>query len=248
MSGPASRTKVLLLAAGLGTRLRPLTHKLPKCLIPIAGRPLLDYWFDRLADAGLHDVLVNNHHLPDLVRRYIAEKNAGGTFRVTEAYEPELLGSAGTVHANRAYADDADCLVIVYADNLSTLDLAAVLGFHADHGDPFTMVLFHTPYPTKCGIAQLDAAGRVVEFVEKPEFPKSDLANAGVYVVSADAFREIADMDAFDVGFDVLPAFVGRMRGWVWNGYHRDIGTIESLEQAQRDAPREFHANQQEQQ
>jgi mannose-1-phosphate guanylyltransferase len=103
-----------------------------------------------------------------------------------------------------------------------------------------TMALFHTPYPSQCGIAELDGAGRVVEFVEKPKEPKSDLANAGLYVVTAEAYREIADRDAFDLGFDVLPEFVGRMRGWVFDGYHRDIGTLQALEQARSDVPKVF--------
>ena len=79
--------------------------------------------------------------------------------------------------------------------------------------------------------------GRVVSFVEKPKEPRSDLANGGVYVVDADAYREIAAMRAFDLGFEVLPRFVGRMRGWAWEGYHLDVGTLEALEKARRDAP-----------
>ena len=105
-----------------------------------------------------------------------------------------------------------------------------MLAFHRAHDDPFTMLLFRAPNPRACGIAELDDDGRVVSFVEKPEQPKSDLANAGVYVVDADAYREIAAMRAFDLGFEVLPRFVGRMRGWVWEGYHLDIGTHEALE------------------
>lgn len=236
----APRDKVVLLAGGLGTRLRPITDRVPKCLVPVAGRPLLDYWFDSFRAAGLRDVLINNHHLPKQLRAYIAEKNATAMFRVTEFFEPELLGSAGTIHANRAFADDADNVLIVYADNLSSVDLAAMLQFHRAHGGPMTMLLFRTEYPEKCGIAQLDADGVVTEFVEKPKQPKGNLANAGVYAVTAGAYREMADMNAFDLGFDVLPKFVGRMRGFAFDGYHRDIGTIESLRQAEIDAPRIF--------
>src|SRR5258708_12597294 len=112
-----------------------------------------------------------------------------------------------------------------------------MLAFHRSHGDPFTMLLFRAPDPRACGIAELDDAGRVVSFVEKPREPRSNLANAGVYVVSADAYREIAALKAFDLGFEVLPRFVGRMRGWAWEGYHLDIGTPEALEKARRDAP-----------
>ena len=89
-----------------------------------------------------------------------------------------------------------------------------------------------------CGIVELDEAGRVLGFEEKPRSPKRDLAKAGLYVVTADACREIADMAATNLGFDVLPRFLGRTRGWVWNGYHRDIGSVEALQRARDGAAR----------
>ncbi len=227
------------MAAGLGTRLRPITDRTTKCLVQIDGRPLLDFWFDRLAPAGLHDVLINTHHLPGQVREYINSVNfrgrTGARFRMHEAYESTLLGSAGTVHANRGWADDADRVIIIYSDNLSGVDLGAMLKFHESHPDPVTMMLFRTENPQRCGIAEVDSEGRIVAFVEKPERPRSNLANGGLYIVDADAFREMADMAAFDLAFEVLPKFVGRMRGWVWDGYHLDIGTHESLARAEED-------------
>lgn len=232
--------KALLLAGGLGTRLRPLTDTVPKCLIEIGGRPLLDYWVAALKAAGIREALINTHHLPEPVRAYIAQCNAAGDMALTEAFEPALLGSAGTVHANRGWAEGAEEIVVIYADNLSDVDLAALLEFHHSHTDPMTMALFHTPYPEKCGIAALDDAYRVTEFVEKPKEPRSDLANAGLYVLDAAAWREIADMNVFDFGFDVIPAFVGRMRGFAHTGYHRDIGTPDSLAQARADVGEVF--------
>jgi D,D-heptose 1,7-bisphosphate phosphatase len=227
----------MILAAGLGTRLRPLTDSIPKCLVPIAGRPLLDYWIESLGDAGVAEARVNTHAHADQVRSYIERVNATGRLHLAESFEPELLGSAGTITANGDLADGVDEIIIVYADNFSDVDLGRLLAFHCTHGDPLTMLLFHTPYPRACGIAELDDVGRVVSFVEKPHTPRSDLANAGVYVVSAGAYREIAALGAFDLGFEVLPRFVGRMRGWPWEGYHLDIGNPEALARARRDAP-----------
>ncbi|MFO0954454.1 MAG: HAD-IIIA family hydrolase [Isosphaeraceae bacterium] len=225
------------MAGGLGTRLKPLTDTLPKCLVPIGGRPLLDYWVDALAAAGVREARVNTHAHAPLVRDYVARVNGSKRLRLAESYEPTLLGSAGTVAANADLADGADDVILVYADNFSDVDLAAMLEFHRGHGDPFTMLLFRAPNPKACGIAELDENGRVVSFVEKPAEPKSDLANAGVYVLSADAYREIAGMKAFDLGFEVLPRFVGRMRGWRWDGYHLDVGTLAALDRARADAP-----------
>ena len=224
--------KALLLAGGLGTRLRPLTDTVPKCLVPIGGRLLLDYWVENLARAGIREARINTHSLAGAVRAHIEKINTGGLLHVVEVHEPTLLGSAGTVAANADLADGADDVVIIYADNFSDLDLRPLLAFHRGHGDPLTMVLFRTPNPRACGIAGLDADARITSFVEKPEHPASDLANAGLYVATAAAFRSIAAMNVFDLGFDVLPQYVGRMRGWLWGGYYRDIGTLEALELA----------------
>ncbi|MFO0831064.1 MAG: nucleotidyltransferase family protein [Phycisphaerales bacterium] len=241
-----SRVHVLLTAAGVGSRLRPLTDTLPKCLIPIAGRPLLDYWFDAFRRAGIREVLINTHHLPEQVGAYIAAKNATGHFHVRETYEPTLLGSAGTITANRAFVpEDAEAL-IVYSDNLSDIDLAKFLGYHRSHDDPFTMLLFRAQFPEKSGIAEVagGSSGKVLTFVEKPRQPRSNLANAGVYAMSGACWHEIASWNAFDIGFDVLPRLVGRMHATEITGdigsYHRDIGTHESLAIANADAPRIF--------
>jgi histidinol-phosphate phosphatase family protein len=242
MTDHAGRTKSLLLAAGLGTRLRPLTDSIPKCLIPIAGRPLLDIWIQRLIECGIREARINTHALAKVVRTHIAQINSENELLLVEAHEPALLGSAGTVTANADLANDVDQVVIIYADNLSDIDLRPLIAFHRQHDDPMTMLLFRAPNPSACGIAELDNEGRIISFIEKPKAPASNLANAGLYIIDAAAYREIAEMKAFDLGFEVLPRFVGRMRGWTWGGYHLDIGTHESLQRAERDA-REFFPN-----
>lgn len=227
--------KAVLMAAGLGTRLRPLTDRVPKCLVPVAGRPLLDHWFGLFEEAEVRDVLINTHPFPEQVREYIGARNASGQWRVVEAFEPVLLGSAGTVHSNRGWADGAGTVLVAYADNLSDVDLRALLAFHESHDDPLTMMLFRAERPERCGIAQVADDGRITSFVEKPKAPVGNLANAGVYAVTPEAWREMADVKGFDLGFDVLPRFAGRMRGFVWNGSHRDIGDAASLELAESD-------------
>ena len=128
---PRGRTKALILAAGAGTRLKPLTDRLPKCLVPVAGRPLLEYWIEALGRIGIRDILVNTHSHAEQVHEFLRRLGAhGGGMRLGTCYEPELLGSAGTISANRAFADDADDLFIVYADNFSLLDLRVMLTGH----------------------------------------------------------------------------------------------------------------------
>ena len=227
----------VILAAGFGTRLRPLTDTTPKCLIPVAGRPIIDYWVRALADAGVRHVLINTHYLPEPVREYIGGINERQGQLITEAYEPELLGSAGTLCANDAFASDADEMIIIYADNFSDADLSDMLAFHRSHDDPFTMLLFRAPNPKACGIAELDDEGRIIDFVEKPEEPKSDLANAGVYILDRSAWDEMTKSGAFDLGHDVLPTFIGRMRGYAKVDYHLDVGTHEAYDRVKADAP-----------
>lgn len=231
-----SHAKAVLLGAGLGTRLRPLTNRVTKCLVPIAGRPLLDYWVEALVKAGVGEALLNTHHLVEQVREYLEQINACGQLQLLESYEPELLGSAGTIAANPNFADGADEVVIIYADNFSNVNLQELLAFHRQHDDPVTMLLFHAPNPQACGIAELDAQNRIIRFEEKPQQPVTDLANAGVYVFDAQIYQQVVAMKAFDLGFEVLPKLVGKMRGWIWEGYHRDMGTYQTYLQAQRDA------------
>jgi len=235
-----SGVKALILAAGLGTRLRPLTDTTPKCLVPIGDRPLLGYWVEALARCGVTDAVLNTHHLREKVDDYIAEVSAAGRVHLSAFHEPKLLGSAGTVAHNPNLVGPGERCLVIYADNLSDLDLPKLLAFDETHDDPVTIMLFHTTRPKECGIAELDADGRIVRFEEKPQNPRGDLANGGVYVLSADAYREIVEMNAFDIGFDVLPKFAGRMRAYIHDGYHRDIGNLDALEQARADVGRVF--------
>jgi len=224
--------KAFLLAAGLGSRLRPHTDSIPKCLLPFGGRPLLDFWLELLAEVKCSEARVNTHAHAEKMRAFLQSSFPAGYPAVSESFEPRLLGSAGTIAANGQFAEDAQDVIIIYADQLSTIDLGEMLAFHRRHGDPFTMLLYRVSNPTECGIVELDAHNRVIDFVEKPSRPKSDLANGGVYIVSREAYREIAEAKGFDLAFDVLPRFGGRIRGWTWNGFHCDIGTHAALHRA----------------
>jgi mannose-1-phosphate guanylyltransferase len=195
-----------------------------------------------LARIGTERVIVNTHHLPGPVNSYLAEVSARLHLDAKEFYEPKLLGSAGTVSANPDLCGDADCCLLIYADNLSNVRLDELVAFHREQKAPMTMMLFHTSQPKACGIASMDDSATVVDFVEKPQLPQSNLANGGIYVISREAYREIVEMDSFDFGFDVLPRFIGRMKGKVHRGLHMDIGTLGALERAQEAATEYFGA------
>jgi mannose-1-phosphate guanylyltransferase len=237
MTGGASEPappRALVLAAGLGSRLRPLTDRTPKCLIPVAGEPLLARWRDALARAGVKEAAVNAHAHADQVIAW-ARQQGSAPIRWRAVEEPRLLGSAGTLRVLLPWLEEAPDFVVVYADGLSDVDLGALVRTHRSGGHEFTMALFDAPNPRACGIAELDASGRIVSFVEKPAEPRSSLANAGLYVVSRGVVGPLLGPDAFDIGHELLPRLVARMHGVRVAGYYRDIGTPESLEQAERD-------------
>lgn len=225
--------KAFLLSAGLGTRLRPLTNTTPKCLVPINGKPLLQWWIELLEKHGINEVLINLHHLPDQVILFI--KNLNPNIKFTFFIEEKLLGSAGTIKQNKKFVENEEEVLIAYSDNLTNYNLTAFREFHRRKNKPFSMALFNSGNPSSCGIAILDKEDTITEFEEKPIFPKSHLANAGIYISKPEVFDLIPDKEGADIGFDLLPQLVNKMAGWRTNDYLIDIGTIENLRKAEQE-------------
>ena len=227
--------KAFLLAAGIGSRLRPVTDSVPKCMVVIDDRPLLDIWLDAFDRAGIDEVLVNLHHLPDVVRRHLAERTGPPVVRTF--FEPELLGSAGTLAANRQWVDGEEFFLVCYADNLTDFDLRSLIDIHRTSGETATLAVFHSERPSAGGVVEVDDAGRVVGFAEKPSQPVSDLTNAGMYAFDPGVLEEIDGTPPLDIGYHLLPRLVGRSHAVLVEGYFRDIGTIESYRRAREEWP-----------
>ena len=233
--------KALLLAAGKGTRLRPYTDQHPKCLIPIHGIPLLKIWIDHFDRYGISDVLINTHHHANQVEAFVRAAQKETSVHLHTVHEPELRGSAGTLWQNRRFFEDQNEFIVAYADNLTNLNLEAMLDFHrnaAAKGAILTMGLIRAPNPKACGIVTLDKGNRIVKFVEKPDNPESDLANAGVYIATDKIFglfdSSPADRDGvLDIGHHLLPKLAGRMYGFdILPSFLMDIGTPQAYEMA----------------
>jgi mannose-1-phosphate guanylyltransferase len=226
-NGCRSRVKALVLAAGIGSRLGKITQRTPKCMLPVAGRPLLDYWMEALAKVGVTQAYVNTHHLAEQVRPYL-ESNPHG-IEIIEGFEPELLGSAGTLAKARNFLSSDERFLIIYADNYGEVDLSRMIAFHDERRlPPLVALAYHTPYPNRCGIFELDADGCVVGFEEKPQRPKGDVANTGIHVATRELFDFVPNHLPADIGSHVLPKLVGRMYAYITDEYIRDIGTPES--------------------
>ena len=228
--------RALLLSAGLGTRLQPLTHSIPKCLVPINGRPLLDYWLDNLVSHGIEHIIVNTHYHAALVTEYVTQSSWRD--HVTLIYEDKLLGTAGTALANRELFFDKPFL-IAHADNLTRFNCAEFINTHKNRpaGTVLTMMLFQTSVPKSCGIVSLDEQGIVKEFYEKVDNPPSNLANAAVYIVEPCVVDFMASLKKSEIDFstEVIPYFMGQIATFLNSTYHRDIGNVASWAEAQRD-------------
>lgn len=231
--------RALLLAAGLGTRLQPLTNYLPKCLVPINGRPLLDYWLETLLDNGIEEVLINTHYMAPMVQKYL--HHSTWLSRVKFVHEEILLGTGGTILKNRKFFEDEPFLV-AHADNLTIFNMQDFIKQHAcrPKGSELTMMVFQTPDPQSCGIVSLDNKRVVQTFHEKVANPPGNLANGAVYIIEPSVITWMASLGKTDVDLsnDVIPHYLGRMFTFQNSVYHRDIGTMKSWAESNNDFPK----------
>jgi len=231
-----SKIHALLLAAGEGRRLKPLSDNWPKCLMPVGGRALLEYWLDILKSASVCQVTVNLHHHANHVKQFLNRPRFSGW--VHTIYERRLLGTAGTLFANRDFFEESTALVI-HADNWCHCDFDDFIDFHQVRRPrhcQITMMTFDSPTPETCGIVETDAEGVVQALHEKVTNPPGSRANAAVYLLEPEVLKWLElNRQATDFSNDVLPHFIGRIATWHNNGIHRDIGVPAMLKLAQLD-------------
>lgn len=230
--------KALLLAAGFGTRLHPLTSVIPKCMVPINGRPLLEYWLKILSDAGISEVLVNLHFLPDIIKKFLQENTYSTA--ITISFEDHLLGTAGTLLFNKRFFG-SEPIMMVHADNLCFCDFGLFIRNHHERplGTEITMMTFNTSEPEKCGIVELDTKGVVLAFHEKVKSYHGTLANAAVYIIEPSLLGYLVKLnkDVIDFSTEVLPHYIGKIYTYHNAFYHKDIGNINNLMEAQKEFP-----------
>jgi mannose-1-phosphate guanylyltransferase len=227
--------KAFLLAAGHGTRLRPITNTIPKCLVPIRGTPLLSIWLELCRKFGIDEVLINIHAHAALVRDFLRENANGIRAQVVE--EEELHGSAGTLRHNRGWIAAEELFWVFYADVLCQPDLGEMLELHLRRRPTATLGVYQVPDPSRCGIVSTDADGIIQQFVEKPSVPIGNLAFAGLMIATPEIIEMIPHNRPADIGFHVLPRLIGRMQAYRISSYVIDIGTMENYQTAQRTWP-----------
>jgi mannose-1-phosphate guanylyltransferase len=227
--------KAFILAAGGGTRLRPLTDTVPKCLLPIQGVPLLQIWLENCRMAGINEVLVNVHSHAERIREYA--KTQTGPVRIHIVEEKQLLGSAGTLAENRSFVDSQKAFFVLYGDVLTNVSLAEILIFHSKTKGLATLGIHQAPDPSRCGIVTADREGIVRSFVEKPAHSSSNWAFSGIMVASPKVIDLVPAERPADIGFHLLPRLTGQMTAYAIADYLLDIGTLDTYSAAQSSWP-----------
>ena len=232
--------KALILAAGEGTRLRPLTLTCPKPMLPVGDAPLLVYLFRWLLGQGIRDIAINLHYLPQVITDFVGD---GSRFGVNVIYSPEdpILGSAGAAKKLEGYLDSP--FIVVYGDMLLDVELDPLIGLHMDSGSVLTIGLMEVEDPSTKGVVRLDERGRVLRFVEKPKHGEIEgcLVSAGIYLVNKTVLQYIPDGTYYDFGHDLIPRLLTAgvpVFARKLDGYLLDIGTPESYRKAQDDVSR----------
>ena len=219
--------KAVILAGGLGTRLRPVTGEHPKPMVPLLGRPVMEHIVELLRENGYTRICAALHYRAGEIMAHFGD---GRKFGVSMEYriETENLGTAGSVKNCRDFYGDEDFLVIS-GDAACGYDLRMLMEAHQTHSAAATIALCSERTPLRYGLAVTDSGGRIRSFIEKPDWPRvvTDLVNTGIYVLSPRAMAYIPD-GPFDFGRDLFPKLLAEglpMHGQVMQGYWRDIGT-----------------------
>jgi mannose-1-phosphate guanylyltransferase len=232
--------RALILSAGEGTRLRPLTLDRPKPMLPVGGKPILEHLVTLLRNHGVTEIAMNLHYKPDVITDYFGD---GGQFgvRITYSRERRLLGSAGAAKQLEAFLGEGGApFFVLYGDVLANIDLTALLDAHRSNEATATLALYEVEDPSRCGIVDIAPDGRITRFTEKPApgTATSNLANAGIYVLDPTVLRDIPGHVPYDFGMDVFPNLLADGRalfGIRTNGYLLDIGAPDRYWQAEAD-------------
>jgi len=244
-------SKAMILAAGEGTRLRPLTLETPKALLPIGEHPLIQHQLSWLKRHGIQEVAINLYHLGDKIKDFVGDGPRWG-MKICYSTEETLLGTAGAVKRMERFFEDT--FVVLYGDVLTNLDLSAMVNFHHQKNGVATLAVFQAANPLQVGVVQMDREGRILSFVEKPQPPPANpqspvpnpqspvLASGGVYVLEKQVLDHIPAQGFSDFAYDIFPKLISLRRplyGYLPSSkdyFIIDIGTWDKYRKANEDA------------
>jgi mannose-1-phosphate guanylyltransferase/mannose-1-phosphate guanylyltransferase/phosphomannomutase len=223
----------MVLAAGLGTRLRPLTYEITKPMVPVLDRPVMEHIVDLLAGHGFAEVIANLHYFPDSIREHFGD-------RLQYRYEDELLGTAGGVRACSSFFGE-EPFVVISGDALTDIDLTRLVARHRDSGGVATLAVKKVADTREYGVVLHDREGRITGFQEKPapEEALSDLGNCGIYVFEPTIFDYFPERPFVDWAQDVFPVLLENdvpFHIHELEEYWNDVGSLAELRQGTFDA------------
>ncbi|MBU2576897.1 MAG: nucleotidyltransferase family protein [Nanoarchaeota archaeon] len=229
--------KAVLLSAGFGERLRPLTNNLPKVLVPVNNKPCLQYNIENLKEQGINEFLINTHYLPERIKEYFGDGSMFGV-QIKYSYEPKILGTSGAL--NNFKNELTETFIVIYGDAISNINLKEALLIHKKNNAEATIILDKLRSQKGKGVV-IAKNNKVISFIEKPEreIPRG-LINSGVYILEPSILKKIPQGFS-DFGKDILPnlAEEGKVFCIEHKGYLFDIGNLENLAEAE-----EFFKNQ----
>ena len=233
--------KAMILAAGFGTRLKPLTDNLPKPMFPVLNRPLLEHTLNFLSSQGVHDIIVNVHHLPNKIIDYFGDGSEFGV-HLKFSHEEEILGTAGGLKKAQSFLEKETFLVL-NSDVLANIDLQNVLSFHKEKEACLTLVVRQDTHPEKFKPIELADDGRITRFVDasikNPPAKTQRVMFTGIQIMEPEIFSRIPPEKFFGTAEDVFPNMVEDelpIYGYTHDKYWIDMGTRETYVQAQADA------------
>lgn len=232
--------KAIVMAGGQGSRLRPLTVNRPKPLLPLVNKPIIAHIVDWLSQNGVDEIIITLQHQAESFQNYL--HGVGGGAQIEYLLEDVPLGTAGSVAQARASGliEDGEMVLVVSGDAASDIDLNELCAFHHDRQAEVTVALHHSENPLEYGIVITEADGRIIRFVEKPNWAEvvSDLVNTGIYVLQAEALDGIPSGAPYDFSNDLFPRLLAQQRpvfGFPVSGYWCDIGSPAAYLQANAD-------------
>ena len=230
--------KAMILAAGEGKRLRPLTEQIPKPLVPLCGKPIIEHIIEMVKVSGIKDIMINLYYLPEHIKHFC---NDGAKWDVNISYspEPELYGSARSVKMVHDYFDGS--ILVVLGDNYyGHLELKKFFDFHSSHSGICSVAFFKSDNPESGGIARIDEDGKILEFVEKPRKKQiiSNWCNSGIYILEPEIFSYIPEECYFDFGLNLFPLLINKSESlfaYKLPGNVMGIDTLDLYENAKKE-------------
>ena len=232
--------KAVIMAGGFGTRLRPLTSGIPKPMVPMVNKPIMEHIVELLKNHGIVDIVSTLFYQPDAITGYFGD---GGAFGIKMQYRKAEAdyGTAGSVRNAKDFLNER--FLIISGDVLTDFDLTAAIRFHEEKKAKATILLTRVSNPLQYGVVLTKADGKITRFLEKPSWGEvfSDTINTGIYILEPDVLDLVPEKQEFDFGKNLFPILLERdlgLYGYIAQGYWKDIGSLNEYQDAHMDAIR----------